>query len=84
MRGYDPCARFNCYHGGSCFPTGTNKNFAECRYCDEGWTGSQCEERIPDPCENNNCADCARCVPKGNSFKCVCNGGKEGKFAFFL
>ncbi len=76
-KGYDPCGGFKCYHGGRCYPTGPNRNFPECRYCDDGWTGKHCDKKI-DNCEDNNCAHYAKCVDTGRSYKCVCNDGDEG------
>ncbi|XP_048244920.1 uncharacterized protein LOC124117390 isoform X3 [Haliotis rufescens] len=73
----DPCTNMTCYNGGSCMPLG---NSTSC-LCHRGYTGYQCETRIP----NQNISSCSltcynggTCVVRNGSSYCLCPHGYRG------
>ncbi|XP_071097116.1 uncharacterized protein [Haliotis cracherodii] len=60
----DPCTNMTCYNGGSCMPLG---NSTSC-LCLRGYTGYQCETRIP----NQNINKSGMCPPRNSTMMGTC------------
>ncbi len=72
----DPC--FNndaCGDNGKCVATASDTTSC---ICNEGFTGTQCEMPIANPCEPNPCMNEGKCVPMGETFVCECEAFYSG------
>ncbi len=75
------CRGEPCMFGSTCVETDDTAGY-KC-YCAFGYTGANCQVRIPDsvdPCIFNQCENGASCMASGTAYTCVCAGGFVGQF----
>ncbi|XP_022111942.1 uncharacterized protein LOC110991088 isoform X10 [Acanthaster planci] len=73
----DPCSPTNpCQNEGKCRRDGASSYSCECK---DGYTGTNCETEIPDPCSSEPCLNGGTCERGlGGSYRCGCPPGYSG------